>query len=293
MQLVHNNIAQAPPSTTRRAAPSSARGSEMESRFQRQRYDSMRMRRSAAACFDKVDGQPTIPSRGGRSARRSICLIERSAGHSTYLLSDFHREGPDVRRALLPEGHGGRRDRGRDADHLKTVYSKKHKIRAHLVRCLQSSPATARSPTSRPRCPDRSALEQRVDAQGQLVVAMLGPPAVSDFANVERPRLRARRSLVSTHRCTRDRQLALIGAAVHTWTVVRLQLPDPGLESPSVLAAHAGSRVCADEHVAVRSGLDTVRVGERRSRGANALAAPGEPGAFRREDRGLTRLPDL
>ena len=61
-------------------------------------------------------------------------------GHLIELLSEFSGQGPHVRRRLQHY------QRGLEADEiaaemqisLKTVYSKKHKIRAHLMRCLSS-----------------------------------------------------------------------------------------------------------------------------------------------------------
>ena len=58
----------------------------------------------------------------------------------------LHREGPHVRRALLPEGPGGRRDRGRDADQ-RSRRSTRRSTRSARTSCAASarSPATRRS----------------------------------------------------------------------------------------------------------------------------------------------------
>lgn len=87
--------------------------------------------------LDKVDGVLDVQEESDRSPLDKLIEKERWI-HLNSLLSDF----TDKDRTFVELYY----QRGMEADEiaaemqisLKTVYSKKHKIRAHLVRCLQS-----------------------------------------------------------------------------------------------------------------------------------------------------------
>ena len=87
--------------------------------------------------LDKVDGVLDVQEESDRSPLDELIEKERWT-HLNSLLSDF----TDKDRTFVELYY----QRGMEADEiaaemqisLKTVYSKKHKIRAHLVRCLQS-----------------------------------------------------------------------------------------------------------------------------------------------------------
>jgi RNA polymerase sigma-70 factor (ECF subfamily) len=87
--------------------------------------------------LDKVDGTVDVHEECDRTPLDLLIEKERW-GHLNDLLSDF----TDKDRMFVELYY----QKGMEADEiaaemqisLKTVYSKKHKIRAHLVRCLQS-----------------------------------------------------------------------------------------------------------------------------------------------------------
>ncbi len=99
------------------------------------------MTSSAASAAARCSTRSTASSTSRRTSDRSPLdeLIEKERWtHLNSLLSDF----TDKDRTFVELYY----QRGMEADEiaaemqisLKTVYSKKHKIRAHLVRCLQS-----------------------------------------------------------------------------------------------------------------------------------------------------------
>jgi RNA polymerase sigma-70 factor, ECF subfamily len=87
--------------------------------------------------LDKIDGTIEVEEEAGGSPLDHLIEKERW-GHLNELLSEF----TDKDRTFVELYY----QKGLEADEiaaemqisLKTVYSKKHKIRAHLVRCLQS-----------------------------------------------------------------------------------------------------------------------------------------------------------
>ena len=94
--------------------------------------------------------------RRARSARGVRPHAARSADREGALGSPqrpalrLHGQGPHVRRALLPEGPGGRRDRGRDADQPQDgLLEEAQDSRAPRALPQRRSPATRRSPISR------------------------------------------------------------------------------------------------------------------------------------------------
>ena len=66
--------------------------------------------------LDKVDGAIDPHEECDRTPLDQLIEKERWE-HLNGLLVRVHRQGPHVRRALLPARHGSRRDRRRDADH--------------------------------------------------------------------------------------------------------------------------------------------------------------------------------
>jgi RNA polymerase sigma-70 factor (ECF subfamily) len=88
--------------------------------------------------LDKVDGMVDAESEEGDRSPLDQLIEKERWSHLNELLSDF----TDKDRTFVELYY----QKGMDADEiasemqisLKTVYSKKHKIRAHLVRCLQN-----------------------------------------------------------------------------------------------------------------------------------------------------------
>jgi RNA polymerase sigma-70 factor, ECF subfamily len=88
--------------------------------------------------LDRIDGAPETGDEGERSPLDLLIEKERW-NHLNTVLTDFS----DKDRTFLDLYYGQGMDAAAVADEmaisLKTVYSKKHKIRAHLRRCLDES----------------------------------------------------------------------------------------------------------------------------------------------------------
>ena len=98
--------------------------------------------------LDKVDGVLDPHEECDRTPLDQLIEKERWE-HLNDAALRLHRQGPHVRRALLPAGHGSRRDRGRDADQPEDgLLEEAQDPRAPRALPRSVSPARARSRTS-------------------------------------------------------------------------------------------------------------------------------------------------
>ena len=87
--------------------------------------------------LDKTDGTMEVQEEGASSPLDHLIEKERW-GHLNELLSDFSDKDRTFVELYYQKGLEAEEIAAEMQISLKTVYSKKHKIRAHLVRCLQS-----------------------------------------------------------------------------------------------------------------------------------------------------------
>ena len=157
--------------------------------------------------LDKVDGAIDPHEECDRTPLDQLIEKERWE-HLNGAALGVHRQGPHVRRALLPERHGGRRDRGRDAD-LASRRSTRRSTRSARTSSAASSQLGGDSPIARPR--DGLALETEVRDELHAIAVLCSASTAAATARgraapgarrpMPRHRPRCRRSSAGTGSC--------------------------------------------------------------------------------------------